>query len=226
MAVEWSCRMTAERTLSRSSQPGDRGPAPARPAHQLLVVDDDPSAREAMRLVLQTAGHALHVVETAGEAAAVAREEPIELALVDLRLGEASGIDLLVGSKEDSPGDVGDDRHRPRDDRDGGRGDAPRRRQLPGEAGGAEEPAGPPGEGARDPLAPPPGGPVRAARVEPRGRGDPRRFAGSAGPRAGRTGRGADTTVLLFPARPAPARGWSPGGSTTGSSARRRPSSR
>jgi DNA-binding NtrC family response regulator len=90
--------------LSRSSRLEEKSPStPERRTHQILIVDDDPSAREAMKLILSTAGNRLRLAETAAEALAAAREDPVELALVDLRLKGSSGIDLLVELKRIRP---------------------------------------------------------------------------------------------------------------------------
>jgi len=79
-------------------------PVSPQPAARILVVDDDPSAQDAIRLVLEKgSGYPLRCTATSEEALSVIRSEPIELALVDLRLGSASGLDLLVELKKIRP---------------------------------------------------------------------------------------------------------------------------
>ncbi len=80
-------------TPAQPLEPADGRPAPG--SARILIVDDEPAVQEAMRLCLEPGGH-LITTTSGGEHArvAVARHR-FDLALVDLRLGGESGLDLL-----------------------------------------------------------------------------------------------------------------------------------
>jgi two-component system, NtrC family, response regulator PilR len=70
----------------------------------ILVVDDEASMRELLEILLRKQGHR---VSSAGDAAGALRradEGGLDLVLTDLRLGADSGVDVLRGVKERSPG--------------------------------------------------------------------------------------------------------------------------
>jgi DNA-binding NtrC family response regulator len=62
---------------------------------KILIVDDDASLNEALSGLLAHAGHAVACAETGASALEIATREPVRLALVDVRLGGESGLDLL-----------------------------------------------------------------------------------------------------------------------------------
>jgi DNA-binding NtrC family response regulator len=64
-------------------------------AGRLLIIDDEASLRQALSALFAQAGHVVHQAASGAEAAQVAEREPVELALLDLRLGKESGLDLL-----------------------------------------------------------------------------------------------------------------------------------
>jgi two-component system, NtrC family, response regulator AlgB len=70
---------------------------------RILVVDDEPNIRRALRLTLEAAGHVVDDVETAARALVVEEKAPHDMALVDLRLGTDSGLDLLQALLAQSP---------------------------------------------------------------------------------------------------------------------------
>jgi CheY-like chemotaxis protein len=67
----------------------------------VLIVEDHPTMRDAMRLVLEEDGH--HVVEAAdGEnGIAMVREHPPDVVLLDLSIPLVSGSDVLEALKAD-----------------------------------------------------------------------------------------------------------------------------
>jgi DNA-binding NtrC family response regulator len=67
------------------------------------VVDDEPSVGEALIALLESAGHAARWVANAKAALVAVNDEPTDLALVDLRLGGESGLDLLDRLREARP---------------------------------------------------------------------------------------------------------------------------
>lgn len=69
----------------------------------LLVVDDEPNIRKMLMLSLKTDGHRVTAVAGAREAGTVVRQQPFDLAFVDLRLGVDSGLDLIPQLIAESP---------------------------------------------------------------------------------------------------------------------------
>ncbi len=70
---------------------------------RILVVDDEPSMREFLQILLSKQGHE---VLTAGDVASALerfRSDDFDLVVSDLRLGRESGLDILKAVKESSP---------------------------------------------------------------------------------------------------------------------------
>jgi PAS domain S-box-containing protein len=85
-------------------------PAPAEPvgadgSETIMVVEDDASVRELVRLMLEARGYAVLTVEDAEEAARVCRERPgeVDLLLTDVVMPEVGGRDLAERLAELSP---------------------------------------------------------------------------------------------------------------------------
>jgi two-component system response regulator PilR (NtrC family) len=62
---------------------------------QLLVVDDEASIREILRVLFTRAGHQVLVAESVQAAREALESQAIDLVLSDLRLGRESGLDVL-----------------------------------------------------------------------------------------------------------------------------------
>jgi two-component system phosphate regulon response regulator PhoB len=60
----------------------------------ILLVEDDPLLREAMRLLLEDAGYSIREAGTAAQASAAVRAELPALILLDLGLPDRHGLDL------------------------------------------------------------------------------------------------------------------------------------
>ena len=69
----------------------------------ILVVDDESASREAVSLLVEGLGHSVESVGTADEAIHATDEDLYDLAMVDLRLGGDSGLDLVSRLLENSP---------------------------------------------------------------------------------------------------------------------------
>ncbi|HTN51563.1 MAG TPA: sigma-54 dependent transcriptional regulator [Anaeromyxobacter sp.] len=69
----------------------------------LLVVDDEPSMREFLDILLRKEGHEVSAAADAGAALARIAQGDLDLVITDLRLGRESGIDVLKAVKEQSP---------------------------------------------------------------------------------------------------------------------------
>ncbi len=70
---------------------------------QILVIDDEASNRDALRLLLTSAGYAAQVASSGEEALEILQETPFEVIITDLFLPGVSGIDILKKVKEDTP---------------------------------------------------------------------------------------------------------------------------
>ena len=62
---------------------------------QILIVDDEPNLRHTLRLALEKIGHKVSEAASGVVAQRKIEQCPCDLALVDLRLGQESGLDLL-----------------------------------------------------------------------------------------------------------------------------------
>jgi DNA-binding response OmpR family regulator len=66
----------------------------------ILVVDDDKSILRTLTRILQKAGYDIDAVETGKEAMEKAENRCYDLALIDVRLPDMDGTELLVASKK------------------------------------------------------------------------------------------------------------------------------
>ena len=64
-------------------------------ADPILVVDDEKNIRRTLRMVLEGEGHTVHEAENIVEAQRILAVEAVELVLLDIKLGEDNGLDLL-----------------------------------------------------------------------------------------------------------------------------------
>jgi FixJ family two-component response regulator len=62
---------------------------------KILVADDDPTLREELASLLREDGHAITTAEDGGEALRVVDLEPFEVALLDLKMPKATGLEVL-----------------------------------------------------------------------------------------------------------------------------------
>jgi len=62
----------------------------------ILVVDDEPNIRRTMCIFLESEGHTVNAVGNSKDALAEASRRYFDLALIDLRLGTESGMDLIT----------------------------------------------------------------------------------------------------------------------------------
>lgn len=70
---------------------------------KILVVDDERSVTDALRMILSDLGHRVDSAKNVAEATALLNKSTFDLVFTDLRLPDASGIDLLTRIKNDSP---------------------------------------------------------------------------------------------------------------------------
>ena len=70
---------------------------------RVLIVDDEPNIRRTLRIALEASGHEAEEADGPGSALAALARRAFDLALVDLRLGETSGLDLLGPIRAQGP---------------------------------------------------------------------------------------------------------------------------
>jgi DNA-binding NtrC family response regulator len=76
-------------------------------AGPVLVVDDEKNIRRTLRMVLEGEGHVVHEAGSLAEAGAVLGREAVDVVLLDIRLGDDNGLELLRRLK--TPGEGGGD---------------------------------------------------------------------------------------------------------------------
>lgn len=73
------------------------------PHLEILIVDDEEAIRETLAMCFAEDDHEIHQAATVQEALEVVDREVVDLAFVDLRLGDDSGLDLIPELKEKAP---------------------------------------------------------------------------------------------------------------------------
>jgi CheY-like chemotaxis protein len=69
---------------------------------RILIVEDHPTMREAMRLVLEGEGFDIHEASNGDQALAAVREERPDLVLLDMSIPGISGPDVLAAVKKET----------------------------------------------------------------------------------------------------------------------------
>lgn len=63
---------------------------------RIIVIDDDKSILRTFTRILQKSGYEIEVAETGKEALEKSKSKPYDLALIDIRLPDMDGTDLLM----------------------------------------------------------------------------------------------------------------------------------
>ena len=71
--------------------------------YSVLVVDDEPSIGKLLKKEMSTPARAVSTAESAHQAREMLRRNTYEVAVLDLRLPDADGLDLLVEIRQHSP---------------------------------------------------------------------------------------------------------------------------
>jgi len=79
-------------------QPVPKDEATSQP--RILVVDDEPSMREMLRIVLRRDGYEVVVAASGKEALQALQAQPFDLLLSDIRMPDTSGVDVLRAAKQ------------------------------------------------------------------------------------------------------------------------------
>jgi len=69
----------------------------------MLIVEDDQALRERLTRAFEQRGFDVRAVATAGEAETLVAEDPPEFVVLDLRIGERNGLDLIPVLKRADP---------------------------------------------------------------------------------------------------------------------------
>ncbi len=72
--------------------------------HSILVVDDEPSIREFLQIMLAREGYEVSCAEDGREAITLFEKSPFDVVLADIRMPKTSGFEVLNRIKELSPG--------------------------------------------------------------------------------------------------------------------------
>jgi signal transduction histidine kinase len=70
---------------------------------RILIIDDDPLIRKTLSDILSAKGYELTVTSYGAEGLAIARQCDVDIVLVDLKLPDISGLDVLQGLKQTCP---------------------------------------------------------------------------------------------------------------------------
>ncbi|MCJ7739085.1 MAG: response regulator, partial [Anaerolineae bacterium] len=70
---------------------------------RILIVDDDDSTRRTLRMIFGREGYQTTEAATGREALAVAGRQPADLVLLDIRLPDMEGVELLAPLKALDP---------------------------------------------------------------------------------------------------------------------------
>jgi two-component system response regulator PilR (NtrC family) len=91
-------------------RPGPAGVPPDGPDHtaaaarpRILIVDDEPSMREMLGIVLRRDGYDVLIAANGTEALEQLRRERVDLLLSDIRMPDISGVDVLRAAKDANP---------------------------------------------------------------------------------------------------------------------------
>ena len=67
---------------------------------RILIVDDEPSMRDMLRIVLRRDGYDVLVAENGAQAVAMLQQQHVDLLLSDIRMPDVSGVEVLRAAKE------------------------------------------------------------------------------------------------------------------------------
>lgn len=70
---------------------------------KILVIDDDKSIRKIFRINLEEEGYIIDLAESGEKALRKVEDQRYNLALIDIKLGDMDGIDLLESLQEKAP---------------------------------------------------------------------------------------------------------------------------
>src|SRR5689334_23619176 len=91
--------MTTSSTHTNVAAPGVERPI-SDGKGRILIVDDEPSMREMLRIVLRRDGYDVQLADSGREAIDQLRQNNFDLLLSDIKMPDVSGVDVLRAAKE------------------------------------------------------------------------------------------------------------------------------
>ena len=88
------------RTSTVQTPPDERHDQVAGAKPRILIVDDEPSMRDMLRIVMRRDGFDVEVAANGKEAIELLKRERVDLLLSDIRMPDVSGVDVLRAAKE------------------------------------------------------------------------------------------------------------------------------
>ena len=70
---------------------------------RIIIIDDDGSIRQVLKTILEEEGYTVDTADTGKEAVLKTNEKVYNLALIDMRLPDIEGIDLILKIKDTTP---------------------------------------------------------------------------------------------------------------------------
>lgn len=70
---------------------------------RIIIIDDDKSIRQVLKTILEEEGYAVDTADTGKQAILKTNEKAYNLALIDMRLPDIEGIDLILKIKDTTP---------------------------------------------------------------------------------------------------------------------------
>jgi two-component system response regulator PilR (NtrC family) len=92
--------MTPPTAAARAPSASASGPETARP--RILIVDDEPSMREMLRIVLRRDGYDVLVAASGRQAVEMLQQDRVDLLLSDIRMPDVTGVEVLRAAKENN----------------------------------------------------------------------------------------------------------------------------
>ncbi len=104
-AVDAPADVVEEKTDPVSLKRRERGASLSKPpfGNQILLVEDDTLTRESLATILRSRGFSVLEAGTGAEAVAATTGDPLDLAIIDVNLPDADGLDLLVQFRGQDP---------------------------------------------------------------------------------------------------------------------------
>ncbi len=92
--------MSAPTTPAKVAKPETASPAAVPPKVRILVVDDEPSMREMLRIVLRRDGYDVTIAENGREAIEQLHRQQFDLLLSDIKMPDVTGVEVLRAAKD------------------------------------------------------------------------------------------------------------------------------
>src|SRR5688572_27039463 len=96
--------MSQSSSAAKTGRAAGLPPTPREGSHpRILVVDDEPSMRDMLRIVLRRDGYEVTIAENGRQAIEKLKTEPFDLLLSDIRMPDITGVEVLRAAKDLNP---------------------------------------------------------------------------------------------------------------------------